>query len=226
MKMHRVLVATVICLIVCAAVSPRASAQLPSASFGITGGLAIPTGDFASTSSTQSGAAVTGFGIGANISISIIPSLSFVGNFTYISNGINEDYIKDQTGGQSYTGDVGSWTTLWPMVGVKYSAGVGPIVGIFLTAQGGLLLGTSPEVDITSQGVRGTFKSFSSSAFAYGFGGGVIIADKFTIELRILGGQPEYDSEYTFSGSNFTSTTTSKYDQPTGIIQLNAGIVF
>ena len=112
------------------------------------------------------------------------------------------------------------------MAGVKYSVGVGPIVGIFLTGQGGLLLGRSPEVDVRSGGFRYTSKSSSASSFAYALSGGVIVADKFTVELRLLSGQPEYDFVFTASGSGFSSTFTGKSDQPTSIIQLNAGFIF
>ncbi|HEY5614859.1 MAG TPA: hypothetical protein VIL52_02475 [Bacteroidota bacterium] len=223
MRMHRVLIAMVVCMVVCAVVSPRATAQIPSVSLSITGGLAMPMGDFASTSSTQSGGATTGFSAGLNLDISLVPMLTVVGSFSYVSNGISDEYVESLTGG-SYSGDVGSWTTIWPMVGIKYSAGLGPVATIYFTGQGGLVLGSSPDADVTSGGFQYSYKSFSSSAFAYGFGAGVKIGGKFFVEIKLLGAQPEYDLEATASGPGFTSTFTGKYDQPTSIIQLNAGI--
>ncbi|MGH2566915.1 MAG: outer membrane beta-barrel protein [Bacteroidota bacterium] len=214
-----------LCALVCVS-SLQAQMMVPKVAFGVTGGLAIPTGDFASTSSAEAGGATTGFGLGANVTIPVVPTLSVVGSFSFVSNGVSEELVKSLSGTSSYSGDVGSWTTLWPMAGLRYSTGVGPVVGIFLTAQGGLLLGTTPEVDVTSGGTRYRSKSFSSSAFAYGFGGGIMIADRFTVELRLLGGQPEYDFEFQASGSGFSSTFSGKTDQPTAIIQLNAGVTF
>lgn len=226
MNTFRIPLGIVLLMLVLAPLSPRSVAQIPSVRFGLTGGLALPTGDFASTSSVQAGGATAGFSAGANLIFSLIPTLSVVGSFSFVSNGVDEEMVKNLTGTSSYDGDVGSWTTLWPMAGIRYSTGVGPVVGVFLTAQGGLLLGSSPEVDVTSGGNRYTSKSTSASSFAYGFSGGVMIANKFTVELRVLSGQPEYDFEFQASGSGFTSTFTGKSDQPTSIIQLNAGIVF
>jgi len=226
MTIIRLLSKTILLVLMAVLVSFRAEAQVPSVKFGVTGGLALPTGDFASTSSAQAGGATAGFSAGANLIFSLVPTLSVVGSFSFASNGVDEEMVKNLTGTSSYDGDVGSWTTLWPMAGIRYSTGVGPVVGVFLTAQGGLLLGSSPEVDVTSGGNRYTSKSTSASSFAYGFSGGVMIANKFTVELRVLSGQPEYDFEFQASGSGFTSTFTGTSDQPTSIIQLNAGIVF
>lgn len=226
MNANRILSGYIILVLLMVTVSPLSQAQVPSVKFGIHGGLALPTGDFASTSSAQAGGATMGFSAGANVDISLIPTLSVIGSFSYVSNPLDEELVKDLSGTSSYEGEIGSWTTLWPMAGIKYSVGVGPLVGIFLTGQGGLLMGTSPEVDVTSGGNRYRSKSFSATSFAYALSGGVYLMNKFTIELRILSGQPEYDFEFTASGNGFTSTFTGKTDQPSSIIQLNAGISF
>jgi hypothetical protein len=226
MNKIRLLSTAILVVLMVVLMSFRAEAQVPSVNFGVTGGLALPSGDFASTSSPQSGGATAGFSAGANLHISLIPTLSLIGSFTFASNGVDEELVNSIAGTSSFSGDLGSWTTLWPMAGIRYSVGVGPIVGIFLTGQGGLLLGSTPEVDITSGGFRYTSKSSSASSFAYALSGGVIVADKFTVELRLLSGQPEYDIEFQASGPGFSSTITGTSDQPTSIIQLNAGFIF
>ncbi|MCI0707184.1 MAG: outer membrane beta-barrel protein [Ignavibacteriae bacterium] len=209
MQTFRVLSRIAVVLVVCAVVGGQASAQLPSVSLSLTGGLALPMGDFGSTENNiESGFASTGWNAGANVDISVIPMFTVVASFTYASNSVSEDIM----GGAQYSGDLGSWTTMWPMVGLKYSLGVGPIATIYFTGQGGVALGNTPEVDITVNGTPIKAESISGSGFAFGLGAGVQLAGKFVVEVRLLSANPEYES----------NGQTMK--QSTSIVQLNAGI--
>ena len=223
MQTFRVLSRALMVLVVCVVVRQQVVAQVPSVSLSINGGIALPMGDFASTTSNQAGGAAAGWGAGINVDIEVIPMLTVVGSFSYVSNGIQDELIEGQTGG-SYSGDIGSWTTMWPLAGLKYSIGVGPVATIYFVGQGGLVLGSSPEADFTSGGTQYNYKSFSSSAFAYSLGAGVKFAGKFFAEVRLLSAQPEYDLELRASGNGFTTTFTGMYDQPTSLVQINAGI--
>jgi hypothetical protein len=190
------------------------------------GGLAIPTGDFASTSSVEAGGAQTGFVVGGELGLNFVGGLAWWNTVAVSFNSLNEELVEDLAGLTSVSGDFGSWTTIWPMTGLKYTSWVAPGVAIYATGQIGLLVGSTPEVSVSSSGFNYSSKSFSSSSFAYGFGAGLLVADRFTAGLRYLTGQPEYDIEFRVSGPGFTSTTTGKTDQPTSIIQLTVGVMF
>lgn len=212
MSTFRVLSRVAVLLVVCVVIGQQATAQVPSVGFGVFGGAAMPNGDFASTTAENGGAAKTGFTAGVNVDVSIIPMISFVGSFSYVSNSVNDEVITNFAG--SYTGEIGSWSTMWPMVGVKYSAGLGPVAGIFFSAQGGLLIGNSPDIDVVVFGTPFKQASVTASSFAYGLSGGVMLLDKFIVEVKWLNGEPEYD----YSGE--------KQKQPTSVILVTAGVMF
>lgn len=189
------------------------------------GGLAIPTGDFASTSSSDAGGAKTGFVVGGELGLNFVAGLAWWNTVAVSFNSLNEELVEDLAGTTSVSGDMGSWTTIWPMTGLKYTTWVAPAVSIYATGQFGLLLGSTPEVSVSSGVFRYSAKSFSSSAFAYGFGAGVLVANRFTAGVRYLTGQPEYDIEFRVTAPGYTSTTTGKTDQPTSIFQLTVGVM-
>ena len=141
-------------------------------------------------------------------------------------NSLNEQLVEDLAGVNSVSGDMGSWTTIWPMTGLRYTTWVAPGVSIYATGQVGVLLGSTPEVSVSSGGFSYSSKSFSSSAVAYGFGAGVLVANRFAAGIRYLTGQPEYEFEFRASGPGFTSTTTGKIDQPTSVFQITVGVMF
>jgi hypothetical protein len=190
------------------------------------GGLSLPTGDFASTSSVEAGGAKTGFVVGGELGVNLVAGLAWWNTVAVSFNSLNDELVKDLAGVSSVSGDIGSWTTVWPMTGLRYTTWVAPGVTIYATGQVGILFGSTPEVSVNSGGFRYSSKSFSSSAFAYGFGAGVLIANRFTAGVPYMTGQPEYDVEYLASAPGFTSTTTGKIDQPTSIFQLTVGIMF
>lgn len=193
---------------------------------GVFGGLAIPTGDFASTSSVEAGGAKTGFVVGGELGLNLVAGLAWWNTVGVSFNSLNEELVEDLAGVTSVSGDIGSWTTIWPMTGLRYTTWVAPGFSIYVTGQAGLLLGSTPEVSASSGLFSYTSKSFSSSAFAYGFGAGVMVADRFTAGVRYMTGQPEYDIEVRVTAPGYTSTTTGKVDQPTSIFQLTVGVMF
>lgn len=201
----------------------------PKVSVGFFGGLAFPTGDFGSTSSVSAGGASTGFAFGGEIGIPLPRGLSVLGTATLAFNSLSEKYFQDASGSSApISGDLGSWTTIWPMAGIRYSGSFTPAAGYYLQGQVGLLFGSTPEVNASQGGYRYTAKSASSSAFAYGFGVGVVFARIVNVGLRYSGGQPTYEYQVTetFSQPGFTSTTTynAKNDHPATMFQLLVGI--
>ncbi|HXG37761.1 MAG TPA: hypothetical protein VNL36_03215 [Bacteroidota bacterium] len=204
---------------------------VPKVSVGFFGGLAFPTGDFGSTSSVGAGGASTGFAFGGEVGIPLPGGLSVLGSTTLAFNSLSEKYFQDASGSSSsVSGDLGSWTTIWPMAGIRYSGSFTPAAGYYLQGQVGLLFGSTPEVNASQGGYRYTAKSASSSALAYGFGVGVVFARVVNVSLRYSGGQPtyEYTVTETISQPGFTSTTTynTKNDHPATMFQLLVGVTF
>jgi len=203
--------------------------MIPKVSVGFFGGLAIPTGDFGSTSSAGAGGASTGFAFGGEVGFPLPGGLSVVGTTTLAFNSLSEKYFQDASGSSSsVSGDLGSWTTIWPMVGMRYTGSFTPAASYYLQGQLGLLFGSSPEVNASQSGYRYTAASASGTAFGYSFGAGVIFAKIMTVSVRYSGGQPTYEYQVmeSFTSPGFSSTTTYnvKNDHPAAIFQLLVGI--
>lgn len=213
---------------------PLAQAQQDSLgkkwSFQIGGGLSLPVGDFGSTSSANAGGAKTGFTFNADLGRVLGGGFAWWTSLIYSRNSLNDEFVQTLTGTSSFSGDLGSWTTIWPMTGVRYFGTTSPTIGIYGIGQIGLLLGSTPEVSVTSGGSRVTSKSKSSSALAFGFGGGLIIKNRFNVGIRYITAQPQYDLQQTVTislpGFQSTQTITGKADAPTSLFQLVVGIVF
>lgn len=209
--------------------SVTAQTMGPGVSFGFFGGLAFPTGDFGSTSSIQAGGASSGFTLGGELGIPLPGGLSVLGSVAIAFNSLSEEYVKESSGSTSaISGDLGSWTTIWPMVGVRYTGTLAPTFNFYAQGQLGLLMGSTPEVNATQSGYRFSANSASGSSIGYGFGVGVIFAKIVNVGFRYSSGQPTYEYTITefISGPGFTSTTTYnvKTDHPTSIIQLLIGV--
>lgn len=214
-------------------IASRTNAQdmKPPVRFGFFGGLAFPVGDFGSTSSSQAGGAKTGFAFGGELGIPISESLAILTSATFAFNALSEEYIKSASGSSSsISGTLGSWTTIWPMAGLRFTTSVSPLVGFYAQGQIGLLAGSTPEVNASQSGYKYSAASASSSSFAYGFGVGLMFGKTVSTGLRYSGGQPTYEYKVTAtrSGPGFTSTTTynAKSDFPAALFQLVVGLTF
>jgi len=201
--------------------------------FGINVGLALPNGDFGSTNanSDNSGGAATGFSVGADVGVPVAKGLSWWTSFYFVSNALSEDYVKSATGETSaITGELSSWTTIWPMTGIRYAAAVSDQIDLFGGAQVGMLFGTTPEPSATQGPVRFSAESASSSAVAFSFTGGLILNDRFTGSIRYMTGQPTYKYKVTtvYSVPGFTSTTywNREVDHPASLLQFVVGVQF
>lgn len=87
-------------LLILAVPASSAHAQMmkPPVSVGFFGGLAFPTGDFGSTSSSGAGGASTGFAFGGELGIPLPGGLSILGSATLAFNALSEEYVKSASG--------------------------------------------------------------------------------------------------------------------------------
>lgn len=211
----------------------QAQSPSPKLNFGLFGGLAIPVSDFAAKDyyNLKAGGANLGFTFCAELGVPIAPMLSWWSSAMFAFNGLSEDFIKSGLGSSgSVSGNLGSWTTVWPVTGLKYTAVVSPTVSLSLLGQLGIVFGTSPDVNATQGGSRITSPSASASAFAYGLGAGLAFGERVNVAARYFTGQPSYKVKITTveSGPGFTSTyeTETTLDIPASIFQLIVGVTF
>ncbi|MBI3005076.1 MAG: hypothetical protein HYY49_06620 [Ignavibacteriales bacterium] len=199
---------------------------------GFFGGLAIPVSDFAAKDyyNVKAGGANLGFAFGAELGVPIAPVLSWWSSAMFSFNGLSEDYIKSAFGNSgSVSGNLGTWTTIWPVTGLRFTTVVSPTISLSLSGQVGIVFGTSPDVNATQGGSSTTSPSVSASAFAYGLGAGLIFGERVNVTARYFTGQPSYKLKITTveSGPGFTSTyeTEGTFDIPASIFQLLVGVI-
>lgn len=205
---------------------------LRKVNIGFFGGLAVPVSDFAAKDyyNIKAGGANLGFSLGADLGVPIGPQLSWWSSAMLSFNGLSEDYVKSGfTGSGSISGNLGSWTTIWPVTGLRYTTPVSPTFTLALLGQMGLVFGTSPDVNASQGSSRITSPSASASAFAYGLGAGLIFGERVNVTARYFTGQPSYKVKITTveSGPGFTSTyeTEGTFDIPASIFQLLVGVI-
>ncbi|HLF19403.1 MAG TPA: outer membrane beta-barrel protein [Bacteroidota bacterium] len=220
-------------LLLVALIESSANAQdmKPPLRFGIFAGLGFPTGDFGSTSSTQAGGASTGFSFGGEFGIPLSDAVAVWTSATFAFNSLSEDFITSSSGSSSpVSGTLGTWTTIWPMTGIRYTAPISPALNFYAQGQLGLLLGSSPDVSASQSGYKYVAPSASATSFAYGFGAGLTIGKTVNVGLRYSGSQPTYEYKVTVTQSSpgFTSTYNydAKSDFPTALFQLVIGLIF
>jgi len=221
-------------VLVSAAQSQPVEAQPPGTpvTFGVFGGFAFPVGDFSSNERGQSsGGASRGYAFGAEVGVPLQGGFSVLGSATLAFNPLSEDYIREYMGLPRWSGDLGTWTTIWPMVGVRYSGSKAHTEeGFYAQVQIGYLLESSPELDVSYSGTRYTAESTSGGAFAYGFGVGATFARIVNVGLRFVISEPMYvwNVEETQSGPGFWVRRGFYYEDyhPTTIIQILVGVTF
>jgi len=201
--------------------------------FGINAGLALPSGDFGSTNffSDNAGGASTGFSVGADLGVLITKGLSWWTSLFLAFNALNEEYVQSATGESgAISGELGSWSTVWPLTGIRYAAPVSEQIELFGGVQVGMLFGTTPDPNATQGNYRFSAESASSSAVAFGFTGGIVLNKRFTGSLRYMTGQATYKYKITssFSVPGLTSTTIYdlEADHPSSLLQFVVGVRF
>jgi hypothetical protein len=198
--------------------------------FGV---LAVPVGDFGDDSGNDAGMAKLGFGLGVDVLFPFdAPGLSWSLSSILMINPVDGDEMEDQMGG---TIDVGSWMSIPLLTGIKYGGDVSSNVEMYVLGQAGLAFHRAPDIEWSGYIYDGyEYVPFtaeqnldSSTSFAFCFGGGFLLNDRFDISLRYLGlGTPEMDGEVEAWAMDEYVREYIDVEQPVSIVVISAGIAF
>lgn len=184
----------------------------------IFGGASLPQGDFGSTTTQESGLAMTGYTGALEISSRANPAISWTSTFSVVINSLDVDEMQKQAG-SSFTVSGGSYTALWGLTGIKFSAPASPTAELYGQAQGGVLHSSFPDIDLTFLGT--TIKQTATSKITFGFGVGAGVQMKnLNIGIRYYSAKPEY--EQSASGGGASAKNTVKL--PMSVLLLMVGI--
>ena len=178
----------------------------------IRAGLGIPTGDFASTTGDESGAAALGFALGVDIMHSLNATSAIGGSATVSFNSV------DLGVGLPAGVDLGSWTTVWLTVAAEVHGPSEMSVQPYFQPRVGLLIASGPT--ITAGG--STLDYSTGTAIAYGGAVGFKFAGRVTFEGSFLAGRPEF----TVNARTPTGSGTLKGSLPVTIASLSLGYSF
>jgi len=184
--------------------------------FSLYGGAALPQGDFSSTNGDKAGYAKTGFCVMIEGSKNIAESINWVSSVSLASNSLDESEMESKLSGISVSS--GNYITTWVMTGVGFETVTSPSVKIYGSGQIGLLLSSFPDITLSFGGTSVTQTTEMGTAFAYGFGVGIII-NKINIGIRYYTGEPEYTEKASYGGI----TNTFKAKLPATVLQLLIG---
>lgn len=185
-------------------------------SFSLYGGVAFPQGDFSGTSGDKAGYANTGFCAMIEASKNLSGTVNWTSSISLAINSLDESSMEDQLSGFTVTTD--NYITTWAMTGIGFETIASPTVKIYGLGQVGLLISSFPDIKLSYSGESITQTTKAGTAFAYGFGAGVII-NKINLGLRYYSGEPEYEQSASYSGVS----GTAKVKMPATILQLLVG---
>lgn len=174
-------------------------------------GAAIPLGAFGEKSGATAGAAKLGFTFGGDMVVHLGPSAR------WLTSGILAFNSFDVSVPNEINADIGSWSSVLLLTGLRFDASTSSSTVLFSSFQGGVLIGGSPELTISSGSQSASLNSDTGVSFAVGVGAGMEL-DKVVMHVRYTYGKPEYK----LSASN--SSFTSKYSQPTSLLILTLGV--
>lgn len=220
------------------------SKQFSEGTFGMFGGLSLPTGDFGDE---ESGAAQIGFLAGVDFTLPFrtlersgwISSLSVIHNSAKAPSA--EMSLFETT--VNFKSEAGSWILITPLTGFKFVHEISPDLELYGIGQAGLMIGRSPDITMTietesydfdpwtgelittTEKMTLTQESTSASSFAFSVGAGIVINNNISISLTYLSGKPEYDVEIDSEGW-FDITVDMTTKQATSLFQLVAGFNF
>jgi len=196
---------------------------VPQGQVSLVAGVAIPAGDFASTSGQTAGLAKIGFGFGAQYASFLPNSVFWSISLSASFNPMDESAIRQALGLPStISAEISSYSTIVPMVGFGFYLSSNPNVLFYGQGQMGMMFARTPDVKFSSGSVTVTQSSASSTTFAYGFQAGLTINRRVSLFARFIAGRPKY--KVTASGGGMS--VSGEYEQPTSIVQIFAGIVF
>jgi hypothetical protein len=199
--------------------------------FNIFIGFAFPTGDFASTTSSNGGGALTGFNFGFQY-LHTGSNISPTAYFSVANNNIDKTALNasfSSLGINFNNLETGSYTSIWGLGGIKFLSDLSPTSKGYFNFLLGFFYGDMPDIkgDILSSGntFHYTEESNYALAFAYGINFGFIF-NRFNAGLSFLGADPEYEVTETIKNNNAQVTASTKQKIPSRIFSFNFGYMF
>ena len=212
-----------------AQVSPVTTLNEPnyvSSGFQLFGGLGIPLGDFADS---EKGAAKTGFGLGAQYTISLgdagplFKNSGFVLSATYTNNGTDLGVLS----GLGLDLESGSYSNIWAMGGLKATYPASDVLAFDLTVGLGAVFSSSPKLTASGPGGSASLSSASATAIAWSVAGDLVLSKHFTFGLRFCAAKPKYDIEVRTELIGFApGSQTMEVKQPTSLLLICVGYLF
>jgi hypothetical protein len=208
---------------------PASSTQTSPASqlaiIKLGGGISMPLGDFASTTSSYSGYAKTGLAFGLGLNYEVVHYFDIGLDGMFYLNSIDEaayvDYFQRQ--GIPVSISTTSWLYYTVMGSAGFTVPASSSVRVYGHGRFGAILGQSPEIKLASTNAEVVQHSVSSTALAYGFDFGVQVSSKIDLALQYISSEPE--ANVTIMASNgYTSTTKRK--QPMSVLSITIGYIF
>ena len=194
--------------------------------------ISFPSGDFGDDSGKDAGLAKTGFGISGSLTLpSGSPGLGWTFSASFLLNGIDDTELKQELREMlyyfGYEGnidlDFGYWVNVPILAGLKYKTPLSPTSDFYFIGQVGINFVKGPTMKLSlDDGFSSKTTYDVVSDFAFAVGGGFIINQKFTVELKYLGlGEPEIEGT---SESGSESVEIEGIDQPISILLISLGI--
>jgi hypothetical protein len=194
--------------------------------FRLFGGLAMPLGDF---SDSDKGAAKTGFGLGAEFTLSLGNAGPLLERSGLVLHGAYTNNSTD-LGAISMVGlevDGGSYSNIWALGGLKTTIPASEEFSVDLSALAGAVFSKSPSATISGMGTVATLSSASATVFAWAFAADAVIAKHYTFGARYYYAKPKYTITYTIEMPGFPpAKATTDADQPIGMLLINVGYLF
>lgn len=187
--------------------------------FGLNVGVAVPTGEFASTSPPSGGAAKPGLMFGGDAEYRFDQNASFLASISVALNSV--DMNTNGTGAE-----IDPWTTVWPMIGIRFYPQMRSSVEPYMQGKLGILFGSYPGINASSGSTSFSEPSVGASSVAFSFGAGMVFVRKVNIAVSYLYGSPEYELRAVWMENGSSVIQTGKISQSTGIVQVSAGVVF
>jgi hypothetical protein len=182
-------------------------------------GAALPLGGFGSTTSTEGGSAGTGFSLSMSAWYPLDDLNSWTSSIFLASNGFDASAYPAIA-----RTNVGSWFSLDALTGVRFTPYRKRDVELYLQSQIGLLLGSTPEFQISTPNKSFRQMSGSGTSFALSLGAGLIVR-RVVFSLSYTYGEPSYEVDFSRSEGSYTSGGTLRFAQPTGLVHIMAGII-
>ena len=186
--------------------------------------LSVPVGDFASTSSSnQSGYAMTGYGFGLDLFLRTEKDISVIVTGLYSSNKFDGNALLHTANApQGTTIDIKNYSLFYLIGGAQIDLSLLEDVRLFGLGQVGILFGSFPGYDANNSGFTIRMSSSSASSLALGGGAGVEFLQKIQIRFRYMSSKPTYEGTY----SNIQYNGEYGIEQPTKMMVFSVGYAF